>query len=92
MTLKKLHPHLEEPDFIFSLGTGEPTRTEDATSWKHLWRNGALRTCLMAWEKMRDTSVRQAFHGRPQYLRFNVKMDGAEPRLDQVDSMALWES
>ena len=57
-----------------------------------MWRNGALRTCLMAWEKMRDTSIRQAFHGRPRYLRFDVKMDGAEPRLDHVDSMALWES
>lgn len=92
----KLYPHLEEPDFIVSLGTGELTEADhaqDGDELKQDWGNGGLlRLVRLAWEKSRDKKNRQIFHSNPRYLRLDAKLDGPEPRLDSLDSMDALES
>ncbi|KAF4451419.1 putative patatin-like phospholipase [Fusarium austroafricanum] len=83
-------PLLEEPDFIVSLGTGEPKPHDELpiANSRNTWKNGALpRLCRLVLEKMRDKKVRQAFQGHPRYHRLNVQFDGDEPRLDDVHSI-----
>ncbi|KAF4434342.1 putative patatin-like phospholipase [Fusarium austroafricanum] len=80
-------PLLEEPDFIVSLGTGEPKPHDEIPiiNSRNTWKNGALpRLYRLVIEKMRDKKLRQAFQGHPRYHRLNVQFDGDEPRLDDV--------
>ena len=86
-----LYPHIEEPDFILSLGTGEPTEEEiqplpqDSRS---IFKNGVIpRVVGLAWEKMRDGRVRQAFRTHPRYHRLDIKLGDREPRLDDIRSI-----
>lgn len=84
-------PLTEEPDFVISLGTGEPKLEDDdtLTAGSHnIWKNGAFpRLCRMFWEKMRDRKIRQAFQTHPRYHRLDIEFDHAEPRLDDRRSI-----
>lgn len=85
-----MFPLLEEPDFVVSLGTGEPKPHDDfpVANSRNIWKNGALpRLCRLFFEKMRDKKLRQAFQAHPRYHRLNVQFDGEEPRLDDVHSI-----
>jgi hypothetical protein len=97
-----MFPLIEEPDFILSLGTGEPKNNgtcanstcepeNDDTCTNgtpNTWKNKALpRLCRMFWEKMRDRKIRQAFQMHPRYHRLNSELDLTEPRLDEANSM-----
>ena len=92
----KLYPHLDEPDFIVSLGTGEPAEADNAQEvnepGKIFENGGLLRLGRLAWEKSRDKKARQIFVNNPRYLRFDVKLPGSEPRLDSLESMDALES
>ena len=90
----KLHPHLKRPDFVLSLGTGEPAEDESRpmSTQYGTWGKGALfRMCRLAWEKMRDTKLRHSLRNHSRYLRLDLKVDGPEPRLDDVGSMLQLE-
>jgi hypothetical protein len=90
-----MFPLIEEPDFVLSLGTGEPTSSNDISTDipRGIWKNGAFpRLCRLFWEKMRDKKVRQAYHSHPRYHRLNVKFDGEEPQLDDVMSIPALKS
>ncbi|KAH7108826.1 phospholipase, partial [Dendryphion nanum] len=90
-----MFPLIEEPDFILSLGTGEPTSNNELSTDipRGIWKNGAFpRLCRLFWEKMRDGKVRQAYHSHPRYHRLNVKFDGEEPQLDDIMSIPILES
>lgn len=81
---------IEEPDFVLSLGTGEPTRRNELSTEapRRKWKNKAFaRLCRLFWEKIRDKQVRQAFRGHPRYHRLDLEFDGEEPRLDDTQSM-----
>ena len=85
-----LFPQVEEPDFVVSLGTGEPKPSYDSpkTVSRNVWKNGAFpRLCRLFWEKMRDRKVREAFQTHPRYHRLNVQFEGDEPRLDDIQSI-----
>lgn len=88
-----LFPQIEEPDFIVSLGTGNPRSKGVGPSMSvsgplSLRKYGALpRLCRMFWEKMRDRQVRQIFRTHPRYHRLDVEFDGIEPRLDNTKSL-----
>ncbi|CAK7238176.1 hypothetical protein SEUCBS140593_010402 [Sporothrix eucalyptigena] len=86
-----LFPLVDEPDFVVSLGTGEPKPSPHPASAasRSVWRNGAFpRLCRLFWEKMRDKKVRQAFQAHPRYHRLDVQFEGDEPRLDDAARMA----
>ncbi|CAK7206337.1 hypothetical protein SEUCBS139899_009126 [Sporothrix eucalyptigena] len=86
-----LFPLVDEPDFVVSLGTGEPRPKPHPASAapRSVWRNGAFpRLCRLFWEKMRDKKIRQAFQTHPRYHRLDVQVDGDEPRLDDAASMS----
>ncbi|KAK1754174.1 patatin-like phospholipase-like protein [Echria macrotheca] len=88
--LAALFPLVEEPDFVVSLGTGEPKPSHDSPKAvsRNVWKNGAFpRLCRLFWEKMRDKKVREAFQSHPRYHRLNVQFEGDEPRLDDVQSI-----
>lgn len=86
-----MYPHVEEPNFVVSLGTGEP-QSDDSPSLdasRGVWRNGTLpRLFRMFWEKMRDDKTREVFHGSDRYHRLNVRFNDEEPKLDDTQSMA----
>ena len=85
-----MFPLVEEPDFVISLGTGEPTPSNELSTDapRGIWKNRAFaRLCRLFWEKMRDKKVRQAFHAHPRYYRLDVEFDGEEPKLDDVMSI-----
>ncbi|KEY75282.1 hypothetical protein S7711_08625 [Stachybotrys chartarum IBT 7711] len=83
-------PHIDKPDFVLSLGTGEPKLSEtlaaeDSCSES---RNGMLlRLCRLFWEKTRDGKMRQLFQALMWYHRLSVQFDGSEPRLDDVQAI-----
>ena len=93
-----MFPLLEEPDFIISLGTGEPgpnnyeVSTDDC---RNIRKNGMLaRTRDLILEKMRDKTVRRAYKTvkvAAQILhkihRLSVDFDATEPRLDDTRSI-----
>jgi hypothetical protein len=85
-----IFPHVDEPDYVVSLGTGEPKSSSErrTTAPRNILKNGAFpRLCRLFWEKMRDKKVRQAFHAHPRYHRLDVKFDGEETRLDDIASI-----
>jgi hypothetical protein len=86
-----MYPHVEEPNFVVSLGTGEPAPDNSSSIdvSRDIWRNGTLpRLFRLFWEKMRDEKMRQVFHGSGRYHRLNVRFDDMEPRLDDTQSIA----
>jgi len=87
---------MKEPDFIVSLGTGEPLPNGTSIVKKasrSVWSNGIIpRLCRLSWEKMRDGKVRQAIRGRAGYHRLQVTLGGTEPRLDDTQSFPLLKS
>lgn len=89
-----MFPMAEEPDFVISLGTGEPdSYSVCATRTPPKWRNKALpRLCRLLWEKTRDRKIRQAFRLHPRYHRLDIALDEVEPRLDDVRSMSELKS
>lgn len=92
-----LFPLAEEPDFVVSLGTGEPELGSDlpadTAASRNVWKNGAFpRLCRLFWEKMRDRKVSEAFQAYPRYHRLNVRFEGDEPRLDDLQSISYMES
>ncbi|KAI1091684.1 hypothetical protein F5B19DRAFT_493094 [Rostrohypoxylon terebratum] len=92
-----LFPLAEEPDFVVSLGTGEPELGSDLpadpAASRNVWKNGAFpRLCRLFWEKMRDRKVSEAFQACPRYHRLNVRFEGDEPRLDDLHSISYMES
>ncbi|KAH7304394.1 hypothetical protein B0I35DRAFT_454699 [Stachybotrys elegans] len=95
LTVATIWPHIDQPDFVLSLGTGEPKLPEtppmvDASS---AIRNGMfLRLCRLFWEKMRDGKMRQALQTQPRYHRLNVHFSGGEPRLDDVQAIPEMKS
>jgi hypothetical protein len=84
-------PLTEEPDFVVSLGTGEPKLENEhlhSAGSHNIWKNGAFpRLCRMFWEKMRDRKIRQAFQTHSRYHRLDIEFDDAEPRLDDRRSI-----
>ena len=84
-----LFPLVKEPDFIVSLGTGEPSPQDEPLDCpQNIWKNGAIpRLGRLLWEKMRDRKVRQVFQTHPKYHRLNLEFEGVEPRLDDTKSI-----
>jgi hypothetical protein len=88
-------PFPETPDFVISLGTGEPglsnyeTSTEDCRSVRN---NGILqRLCHVMTEKTRDKTVRRAYNFLActekiarRIHRLNIDFNVSEPRLDDT--------
>ncbi|KAF1965189.1 FabD/lysophospholipase-like protein [Bimuria novae-zelandiae CBS 107.79] len=76
-----MFPLLKEPNFVISLGTGEPGQnnyeisTEDC---RNIRKNGMFtRICNLIMEKMRDKTI----------YRLNVDFETTEPRLDDSKSI-----
>lgn len=88
---KRLFPHLKQPDFVLSLGTGNQSMsiTDTETNRRHsFWEHGALtRLCRILWEKMSDRKVRQLFQDNPRYHRLDVSLGDSDIRLDDVESI-----
>ncbi|KAF3028716.1 hypothetical protein E8E12_000182 [Didymella heteroderae] len=94
-----LFPHSGQPDFVISLGTGEPAPsnydipTSDRRSKRKI---GMLRRVLsLMEEKTREKNVRRACKSGglagnivDRYHRLSVEYDGDEPRLDDVSSIS----
>ena len=88
-----MFPAVKKPDFILSLGTGEPKHEEDTTSRTRgilrLFTDGAFpRYLRLGWEKMRDRKSRQAYQNDSRYHRLDIKYD-AEPWLDDTSSIPI---
>jgi hypothetical protein len=88
-----LFPLSGKPDFVISLGTGEPhhadkpDRVSDNTRQKSILR----KLGEAFWEKLQDKQVREAIQTRciPEwYHRFDTALNGFGPRLDDTASMS----
>jgi hypothetical protein len=86
---KALFPHLEVPDFVVSLGTGEPAPSNYDVSTEDRRRDGMLgRLWHLIWEKSRDKAVRRASSmAQSAGFRLNIDLDGDEPTLDDTSSI-----
>jgi hypothetical protein len=84
-----LFPHCEEPDFVVSLGTGEPGPSNYSVSTEDCRKHRMIsRTWHLFWEKSRDKAVRRASSMiKSASHRLNVEFDGDEPRLDDTSSI-----
>jgi hypothetical protein len=84
-----LFPHCQEPDFVVSLGTGEPGPGNYDVSTEDRRKQGMLsRGWNLIWEKSRDRAVRRAASLiKPASYRLNIEFDGDEPRLDDTSSI-----
>ena len=89
-----LFPLSDKPDFVISLGTGEPHRADipekvsDNTRQKSILRK--LREAV--WEKLGDKQIREAIQTRcvPKwYHRLDTALNGFGPRLDDTASMPM---
>jgi hypothetical protein len=91
-----LFPHTSQPDFVVSLGTGEPSPSNydvSTSDCRSLRKNGMfcrIRDLLL--EKMRDRGVQRAcksvaLAGKvlDRVHRLSVGFDGPEPRLDDTN-------
>lgn len=100
-----LFPLVEEPDFVLSLGTGEPSNHTSTSrsnvsavdmlkeGSRNIWKYGAIpRIRDLMLEKMRDRNMRRLFQNHPKYHRLNIEFDGAEPRLDDTKSIPELQS
>jgi hypothetical protein len=92
------YPHSEEPDFVVSLGTGEPGASNydvPTSDCRGARGNGMLRRfCDLLMEKSRDKPVRRACKTVAlagsvlrRIHRLNVSFPAGEPRLDDVSSI-----
>ncbi|KAF2182627.1 hypothetical protein K469DRAFT_711798 [Zopfia rhizophila CBS 207.26] len=95
-----MFPLVGEPDFVISLGTGEPgprnydLSTDDSRSIR---KNGMFtRSRDLILEKMRDKPVRRAYKTTRRLFqilhrvhRLSIDFEGAEPRLDDTRSMPV---
>ncbi|PVH90608.1 FabD/lysophospholipase-like protein [Periconia macrospinosa] len=93
-----MFPLLKEPNFVISLGTGEPGQknyevsTEDC---RNIRKNGMFtRFRDLILEKMRDKTVRRAYKTiglaaqiLPKIYRLSVNFETTEPRLDDARSI-----
>lgn len=93
-----MFPLLKEPNFVISLGTGEPGQknyevsTEDC---RNIRKNGMFaRFRDLILEKMRDKTVRRAYKTiglaaqiLPKIYRLSVDFETTEPRLDDAKSI-----
>ncbi|KAF3031819.1 hypothetical protein E8E12_002088 [Didymella heteroderae] len=90
-----LFPHAGQPDFVVSLGTGEPGPSNydvSTSDCRSLRKNGTLRRIHdLLLEKSRDRTVQRAcksvaLAGKVlnRVYRLNVDFDGPEPRLDDT--------
>ncbi|KAH7111354.1 hypothetical protein B0J11DRAFT_598877 [Dendryphion nanum] len=75
-----MFPLVEEPDFILSLGSGEPTSNNELSTDipRGIWKNGAFPDYV-------DCSGKKCEMER--YHRLNVIFDGEEPQLDDIMSI-----
>lgn len=84
-------PDVEQPDFIFSIGTGESkpkTANPCPDEVRNVWKNGAFpRLCRLFSEKIKNKKLRQLFQTSPKYHRLDVQFDGDLPRLDDFRSI-----
>lgn len=90
-----LFPLVKKPDFVISLGTGEPGRKNydvSAGDCRSVWKNGMLRRSLgLVSERMREKPIRRAcktiglmaglYH---KIHRLTVDFESHEPRLDDA--------
>ncbi|KAF1961321.1 hypothetical protein CC80DRAFT_589712 [Byssothecium circinans] len=90
-----LFPHASQPDFVVSLGTGEPSPSNydvSTSDCRGVRKNGMLcRIRDLLLEKMRDRGVKRAckcvaLAGKvlDRVHRLSVNFDGSEPRLDDT--------
>ena len=93
-----MFPLLKEPNFVISLGTGEPGQknyevsTEDCRNIRKNGMFARIRDLIM--EKMRDKTVRRAYKSiglaaqiLPKIYRLSVDFETTEPRLDDARSI-----
>jgi hypothetical protein len=93
-----MFPLLKEPNFVISLGTGEPGQknyevsTEDCRDIRKNGMFARIRDLIM--EKMRDKTVRRAYKSiglaaqiLPKIYRLSVDFEATEPRLDDARSI-----
>ncbi|KAF1993196.1 hypothetical protein P154DRAFT_540616 [Amniculicola lignicola CBS 123094] len=89
-----LFPLSSKPDFVISLGTGEPhyadvpNRVSD-----NIWHKSILRKLGEAfWEKLQDKQIREAIQTWciPEwYYRIDTALDGFRPRLDNITTQRI---
>jgi hypothetical protein len=81
----------EEPDFVISLGIGEPKLKHNIISIDtslSVRKNRVFpRLYRIFWEKMRNRKIRQVFRDYLRYYRLDIEFDQNEPRLDDIASM-----
>jgi hypothetical protein len=84
-----LFPHCEEPDFVVSLGIGEPASSNYDVSMEDRRKHGMVsRAGHLIWEKLRDKAVRRAScMAKSASYRLDIEFDGDEPRLDDTTSI-----
>ncbi|KAF1974496.1 FabD/lysophospholipase-like protein, partial [Bimuria novae-zelandiae CBS 107.79] len=90
-----MFPLSKEPNFVISLGTGEPGQKNYEVSTADSRKNGMfarIRDLIM--EKMRDKTVRRAYKSiglaaqiLPKIYRLSVDFETTEPRLDDARSI-----
>lgn len=92
LEVKTLFPFVKEPDFVVSLGTGEPRQdfgnlTEQTT--ENIKKKGMLhRLVEFVLEKWEDRIIRDAIKARQDsgwYHRLNTQFASFGPRLDNVE-------
>ena len=89
-----LFPSSGKPDFVISLGTGEPqiANVSDNVSDNTRQKSVVRKLGEAFWEKLQDKQIREAIQTRcvPQwYHRFDTALDGCGPRLDDTASMPM---
>jgi hypothetical protein len=85
-----LFPHLDEPDFVVSLGTGEPAASSYDVSTEDCRKRGMFHRALdLVWELSRGRVVRRvsSMADRSASYRLNLEFDGPEPGLDDTSSI-----
>ena len=92
-----LFPLSEKPDFVISLGTGEPQTADISENVSDNTRQKRQKSIVRKlgeafWEKLQDKQIREAIQTRcvPQwYHRLDTALDGFGPRLDDTASMPM---
>jgi hypothetical protein len=86
--VKALFRHLEEPDFVVSIGTGEPAPSNYDVSTERQRTGMFARLWHLCLEKSRDKAVRRASSmAQSAGFRLNIDLEGDEPRLDDTSSI-----
>jgi hypothetical protein len=87
-----LFPHIKQPDFILSLGTGVgqshvKCNPSFSVTAKQRRNRSVWRVFRMFWKRTSDRSIKQALQSNPRYHRLDIEFEGKEPRLDDVTSI-----